>query len=266
MCYLRDDIQENYLLGALPADERRSLEPHFEHVRLRRGQLLADAGEAIKNVYFPTTAFISMLYLQEDGATVEISAVGAEGMVGVPVLTGGATMTTRVEVRSEGFAYAMGAQLFKREFERRGFIHHLMLLYMQAQMTQITQSVLCNRRHSLNEQLCGWLLRAQDRLKSNDLAVTQQSIASMLGVRRGGVTEAMGKLQDAGLISCRRGHIVVIDRVGLLSRTCECYGIIKKEFERLLPRPSFQSEARVEAAGTMESIRRASRCETAHLV
>jgi CRP-like cAMP-binding protein len=251
MCFQRGNLQGNDLLGALPVNERQSLEPHLQHVRLTFRQVLADAGEAIKYVYFPTTAVLSMLHLLGDGATVEVAAIGAEGLAGVSALMGGAPMPTRVEVRSEGYAYAIDAQLFKQEFDRGGFIRRLMLLYIHALMTQIAQRALCNRHHSVNEQLCGWLLLTQDRLKSNDLPVTHQLIANMLGVRRGGVTEAAGNLQQAGLISCRRGHIIVIDRVELLRRTCACYSTVKKEFERLLPGPSFKLGAATEATGTM---------------
>lgn len=225
---------ENHLLGALPLSEFELLASHLQLQRLRPGQLLADSGEKIKQVYFPSTAIISLVFLMEDGATAEVAAVGNEGMVGVPVLMGGSTMPMRIEVRSEGYAYAMNAQLFKREFERHGFLHRLMLLYVQALMTQIAQSSLCNRRHHIVRQVCSWLLLTQDRLKTNELDVTQQLIASMMGVRREGVTDAAGKLQEAGLICQRRGRVIILDREGLEERACECYGIVKKEFQRLL--------------------------------
>jgi CRP-like cAMP-binding protein len=236
MLYPRDDLHANHLLGALSEEDWRSLEPHLELVRVKSPQLLCDADEPIRHMYFPTTAVMSMLYLMEDGATVEVAAIGNEGVVGVPVLTGGGTMPSRVEVRSSGFAYRVPASVFRKEFEKSMGIHRLMLLYIQALMTQIAQSALCNRHHSVNEQLCRWLLLAHDRLTTDELAVTQQMIANMLGVRREGVTEAAGKLQEAGLIRQRRGHITVLDRHGLEARACECYSMIRREFDRLLPR------------------------------
>jgi CRP-like cAMP-binding protein len=225
---------ENHLLAALPPSDLAAIAPHLKLQRLRPGQLLSDSGESIKQIYFPTTAIVSMIFLMADGATAEVAAVGNEGVIGVPVLMGGVTMPTRIEVRSGGYAYAMNAQLFKREFERHGFMHQLMLLYIQALLTQIAQSALCNRHHHVVKQVSCWLLLTQDRLKSNELAVTQQLIATMLGVRREGVTEAAGKLQDAGLICQRRGHITILDREGLEQHACECYGIVKREFQRLL--------------------------------
>ncbi|MGF6779632.1 CRP-like cAMP-binding protein [Paraburkholderia sp. GAS334] len=229
-----NDQLENHLLAAFPVPELAALAPNLKLQRLRPGQLLSDSGESIKNVYFPTTAIISMIYLMADGATAEVAAVGNEGVIGVPILMGGATMPNRIEVRSGGYAYAMNAQLFKHEFERSRFVHQLMLLYIQTLLTQIAQSALCNRHHHVVKQVCSWLLLTQDRLKSEELAVTQQLIATMLGVRREGVTEAAGKLQEAGLIGQRRGHITILDREGLEARACECYGIVKREFERLL--------------------------------
>ncbi|KAG0163734.1 hypothetical protein DFQ28_003053 [Apophysomyces sp. BC1034] len=236
MLYPRDDLHANHLLGALTEEDWRALEPHLELVRVKSPQLLCDADEPIRHMYFPTTAVMSMLYLMEDGATVEVAAIGNEGVVGVPVLTGGGTMPSRVEVRSSGFAYRIPASVFGKAFEKSVGIHRLMLLYIQALMTQIAQSALCNRHHSVNEQLCRWLLLTHDRLAADELEVTQQMIANMLGVRREGVTEAAGKLQDAGLIRQRRGHITVLDRHGLEARACECYSMIRREFDRLLPR------------------------------
>ncbi|RQR48774.1 Crp/Fnr family transcriptional regulator [Burkholderia sp. Bp9126] len=224
----------NHLLASLPESEFDALAPHLQLVQLRFGQLLSDAGETVKKVYFPTSSIISMIFLMADGATAEVAAVGNEGVVGVPALTGGFTMPNRIEVRNSGYAYAMNAQLFKREFDRHGFIHRLMLYYIQALLTQVAQSSLCNRRHHIARQVSSWLLLTQDRLKTHELAVTQQLIATMLGVRREGVTEAAGKLQDAGLISQRRGKIIIIDRDGLEEYACECYGIVKREFQRLL--------------------------------
>jgi len=205
-------------------------------VRLRTGQILCDSGERIRHVYFPTTAIISLLYMMEDGGSAEIAAIGNEGMTGVPVLTGGEKMPSRVQVQSAGYGYRMSAQSLKDEFARSPLFHSLMLLYMQALLTQVAQTAACNRHHSLNKQLCRWLLIELDRLGSNEMTVTQQLIADMLGVRREGVTEAAGKLHDAGLIRHSRGHITVLDRGGLEAKACECYSLVKKEFDRLLPR------------------------------
>ncbi|AJK49980.1 Crp/Fnr family transcriptional regulator [Burkholderia plantarii] len=225
---------ENHLLASLPGAEFAALAPHLQPVQLSFGQLLYDAGETVRKVYFPTSAIVSMMFLMADGATAEVAAVGNEGVIGVPALTGGFAMPTRIEVRSSGHAYAMNAQLFKREFDRHGFVHRLMLHYIQALLTQVAQNSLCNRRHHIVRQVSGWLLLTQDRLQADELVVTQQLIASMLGVRREGVTEATGKLQDAGLIAQRRGRITILDRAGLEDSACECYGIVRREFQRLL--------------------------------
>ncbi|MFM0161584.1 cAMP-binding domain of CRP or a regulatory subunit of cAMP-dependent protein kinases [Burkholderia sp. GAS332] len=229
-----NDQFANHLLAVVPEPEMALMAPHLKLQRLRAGELLSDSGETVKHVYFPTTAIVSMVFLMADGATAEVAAVGNEGVIGVPVLMGGATMPNRMEVRSGGYAYAMNAQVFKREFEQHGPVHKLMLLYIQALLTQIAQNALCNRHHHIVKQVCTWLLLTHDRLKSDELVVTQQLIATMLGVRREGVTDAAGKLQDAGLISMRRGHITVLDRAGLEGHACECYGIVKREFRRLL--------------------------------
>ncbi|MDR5743108.1 Crp/Fnr family transcriptional regulator [Caballeronia sp. LZ029] len=236
MLTLQSDLHGNHLLGALPAHEWQALTPHLELVQLRTEQLLCDSGQRIHHVYFPTTAIISLLHTMEDGGSVEIAAVGREGMTGVPVLTGGETMPTRVQVQCPGFAYRMSAQALREQFGRSDFLRRLMLLYMQALLTQVAQTAACNRHHSLNKQLCRWLLIEIDRTASNELQVTQQLIADMLGVRREGVTEAAGKLHDAGLIHHSRGCIKVVDREGLEARACECYGLVKREFDRLLPR------------------------------
>jgi CRP-like cAMP-binding protein len=196
---------------------------------------LCDSGKRVIHVYFPVTAIVSLLYMMENGGSVEIAAVGNEGMTGLPVLTGGETMLSRVQVQSAGFAYRMSAQRLKMELDRSPFLQRLMLLYMQALLAQVSQTAACNRHHSLNKQLCRWLLVELDRLSSNELTITQQAIADMLGVRREGVTEAAGKLHDAGLIRHSRGHITVLDRSGLEKHACECYNLVKREFDRLLP-------------------------------
>ena len=236
MIQLRGDVRENHLLAALPTEEWQKFANQLEIVRLQRGQVLSDHGEKITHLYFPTTAIVSLMYTMENGGSVEIAAVGNEGVVGVPVLTGGETMPSRAQVHSAGFGYRISATAFKQHFQQSPFMHRLMLLYMQALMTQIAQTAACNRHHALQRQLCRWLLLAVDRLSTNELTVTQETIANMLGVRREGVTEAAGKLQEAGLIHHSRGHITVLDRSGLEEKACECYGIVKREFDRLLPR------------------------------
>jgi len=237
------DLYQNHLLAALPVTELQELMPHLRKVHLPARKLLSDSGEPIKTMYFPTTAVLSLLCLMEDGATVEVAAVGTEGVTGIPVLMGGDAMPSRIEVAREGYGYAVDAKHFKREFIRSNAINCLIMLYIQALMTSIVQSALCNRRHSIDEQLCRWLLSAHDRNHTDELNTTQQTIASTLGVRREGVTEAAGKLESAGLIRRRRGRITVVDREGLEERSCECYSIIKREFQRLLPAPPIDEDA-----------------------
>jgi len=235
MLILQSDLHGNHLLGALPSSEWQALAPHLELVHLRTEQLLCDAEQRIHHVYFPTTAIISMLSTMEDGSSAEIAAIGREGMTGVAVLTGGDTMPNRVQVQCSGFAYRMSAQALRQQFARSDFLRRLMLLYTHALFTQVAQTAACNRHHSLSRQLCRWLLVEDDRVAGSELAVTQQLIADMLGVRREGITEAAGKLHNDGLIHHSRGRIKVIDRAGLEARACECYGIVKREFSRLLP-------------------------------
>jgi CRP-like cAMP-binding protein len=186
-------------------------------------------------VYFPTTSIVSLLYVMADGASAEIAVVGNEGVIGVSLFMGGETTPSRAVVQSAGYAYRLSGQLLKEEFTRAGAMQHLLLRYTQALITQMAQTAVCNRHHSLDQQLCRWLLLSLDRLASNELVMTQELIANMLGVRREGVTEAAGRLQSAGLIEYRRGHITVINRAGLEARTCECYAVVKKESDRLLP-------------------------------
>jgi CRP-like cAMP-binding protein len=232
---LSDDCRANHLLGALAEEDLRALEPHLELVRVKSSQLLCDADAPAARMYFPTTAVMSFLYLMEDGAIVEVAAIGKEGMVGVQSLTGGAT-PSRVEVRSGGMAYRIAVNAVRKEAERSLGIYRVMVRYMQALMTQIAYSALCTRHHSIRQQLCRWLLVAHDQLENDELSITQQMIANMLGVRREGVTEAAGKLHDAGLIRQHRGWITVLDRHGLEEHACECYSMIRREFDRLLPR------------------------------
>jgi CRP-like cAMP-binding protein len=226
---------QNHLLDALPVSDYERFAPHLEHVTLNLGDVLYEPGGKMRYVYFPTTAIISLLYVMQDGASAEIAIVGNEGILGISLFMGGETTPSRAVVQSEGFGYRIRAQLLKDEFGRFGPLMHLLLRYTQALITQMGQTAVCNRHHTVDKQLCRWLLLSLDRLGSNELTMTQELIANMLGVRREGVTEAAGKLQAAGLLKYRRGKITVLDRPGLEARTCECYSVVKKEFDRLLP-------------------------------
>lgn len=226
---------QNHLLAALPKAELGRLLPHLELVPMPLGEVLYESGVELRHVYFPTTAIVSLLYVMLDGASAEIAVVGNEGVIGVALFMGGETMPNRAVVQSAGHAYRLKGQLLKQEFNRSGDLQHLLLRYTQALLTQMAQTAVCNRHHSLDQQLCRWLLLSLDRLSSNELIMTQELIANMLGVRRESVTEAAGNLQRAGLIRYQRGHITVLDRAGLEARACECYAVVKKEFDRLLP-------------------------------
>ena len=229
------DPRKNHLLAALPDAEWQRWCPLLESIELPLGQVLYESGTTLKHVYFPTTAIISLLYVMENGASAEISVVGNEGLVGISLFMGGESTPSRAVVQSAGYGFRLKAQLMKDEFDRAGPVLHLLLRYTQALITQMSQTAVCNRHHSLDQQLCRWLLLSLDRLQGADLVMTQELIANMLGVRREGVTEAAHKLQEAGLIRYARGHISVLDRVGLEKRVCECYGVVKKEYDRLLP-------------------------------
>jgi len=229
------DPHQNHLLDALPKSDYERLAPHLEHVALDLGDVLYEPGARMRYVYFPTTAIVSLLYVMEDGASAEIAIVGNEGILGISLFMGGESTPSRAVVQSAGYGYRMKAQVLKDEFGRFGPLMHLLLRYTQALITQMSQTAVCNRHHSVDQQLCRWLLLSLDRLASNELTMTQELIANMLGVRREGVTEAAGKLQDAGLVRYRRGKITVLDRPGLIKRSCECYAVVKKEFDRLLP-------------------------------
>jgi CRP-like cAMP-binding protein len=231
----RSDPRLNHLLEAVPADDFARLAPHLELLELKLGDVLYESGRAMRYVYFPTTAIISMLYVMEDGASAEIAIVGNEGILGISLFMGGESTPSRAVVQSAGFGYRMRAQFLKSEFERYGPLMHLLLRYTQALITQMAQTAVCNRHHTVDQQLCRWLLLSLDRLASNELTMTQELIANMLGVRREGVTEAAGKLQEAGLVKYSRGKITVLDRPRLQARACECYQVVKKEFDRLLP-------------------------------
>lgn len=235
------DPRQNHLLAALPAANLERLRPSLKLVQLPLGEILYESGSRQRGVYFPSTAIVSLLYMMADGASAEIAVVGNEGIVGVSLFMGGETTTSRAVVQSAGYAYRLSGKLLKEEFTRAGALQHLLLRYTQALLTQMAQTAVCNRHHSLDQQLCRWLLLSLDRLTGTELVMTQELIANMLGVRREGVTEAAGNLQDAGLIKYSRGHITVLDRAGLEARTCECYAVVKREFDRLLPAASIES-------------------------
>jgi len=231
----RQSPRRSRLLDALPAGDLARLEPHLELIPMGLGDVLYEPGVRLRHVYFPTTSIVSLLYVMEDGASAEIAVVGNEGILGISLFMGGETTPSRAVVQSAGYGFRLKAQLLKDEFGRFGPMMHLLLRYTQALITQMSQTAVCNRHHSVDQQLCRWLLLSLDRLSSNELAMTQELIANMLGVRREGVTEAAGKLQDAGLIRYQRGKITVLDRPGVEARTCECYQVVKAEFDRLLP-------------------------------
>ena len=227
--------RENSLLAALPDPEWRRWEPLLEQVEMPLSQVLYEPGATLTHVYFPTTSIVSLLYVTEDGASAEIAVVGNEGLVGVSLFMGGESTPSRAVVQSAGHGFRLKAQLMKNEFNRAGPVLRLLLRYTQALITQMSQTAVCNRHHTLDQQLCRWLLLSLDRLQANELTMTQELIANMLGVRREAVTEAAGKLQHAGLITYARGHIRVLNRPGLEERTCECYAVVKNEYDRLLP-------------------------------
>ena len=229
------DPKRNHLLAALPAAEYQRWLPHLEWVGMPLGQVLYEAGGTLAHVYFPTTAIISLLYVMENGASAEIAIVGNEGIVGISLFMGGESTPSRAVVQSAGAGFRLKANVMKDEFNRAGLVLHLLLRYTQALITQMTQTAVCNRHHTLDQQLCRWLLLSLDRLSGDEVVMTQELIANMLGVRREGVTEAALKLQEVGLIRYARGHITVLDRDRLQERSCECYAVVKKEYDRLLP-------------------------------
>ncbi len=227
--------KDNHLLAALPDTEWARWQPQLEWVAMPLGQVLYESGRTLSHVYFPTTAIVSLLYVMENGASAEIAVVGREGVVGISLFMGGESTPSRAVVQSAGEGWRLRASAIKDEFNRSHPVMHLLLRYTQALITQMSQTAVCNRHHSLDQQLCRWLLLSLDRLPGSDLLMTQELIANMLGVRREGVTEAALKLQKMGLIRYARGHITVLDRPGLAARTCECYEVVKKEYDRLLP-------------------------------
>ena len=229
------DPKKNALLAALPEAEFLRWRPQLEAVAMPLGQVLYEPGNTLSHVYFPITSIVSLLYVMENGASAEIAVVGNEGIVGISLFMGGDSTTSRAVVQSAGMGLRLSASALSEEFNRGGPVLHLLLRYTQALITQMAQTAVCNRHHTLDQQLCRWLLLSLDRLAGNELAMTQELIANMLGVRREGVTEGALKLQHAGLIRYARGHITVLDRAGLEKRSCECYGVVKKEYDRLLP-------------------------------
>lgn len=231
---MSDEPRQNQLMAKLPMDEYHRLEKHLEKVELTLGQVVAESGDSMRYVYFPADSIISLLNVMENGSSTEIAVVGNEGIVGISLFMGGETTPSRAIVQSAGTAYRLKGQLIKDEFYRAGPLQHMLLRYIQALITQMAQTAVCNRHHSLDQQLCRWLLLSLDRLPTNELIMTQELIANMLGVRREGVAESAGKLQRAGLISYSRGKIIILDRPGLEARVCECYEVVKQEYNRLL--------------------------------
>ena len=227
--------KDNRLLAALPEESYQALLPFLEPVPLPLGMAVYESGAKQRYVYFPTNSIVSLLYVLADGASAEIAVTGRDGLVGIALFMGGETTPSRAVVQSAGQGYRLRADVLKQEFEKGGELQHLLLRYTQALITQMTQTAVCNRHHAVDQQLCRWLLLSLDRLPSNELVMTQELIANMLGVRREGVTEAAGKLQNEGLISYSRGHITVLDRPRLETRVCECYTVVKREYDRLLP-------------------------------
>jgi CRP-like cAMP-binding protein len=239
---------QNHLLAALPTAEFDRLAKHLEPVAMPLGQILYEPGSQLQHAYFPTTAIVSLHYVTESGASAETAGVGNEGVVGIALFMGGNTTPSSAVVQTAGHGYRLERGKLMEEFNRGGLMHRLLLRYTQALITQMNQTAACNRHHSLEQQLCRWLLLTLDRLSSNELVMTQELVASMLGVRREGITESAGNLQRAGFIRYRRGHIAVIERSGLEATACECYAVVKKELARLLSDVRYRQDAPVIAA------------------
>ena len=225
---------QNHLLAALPAEELERLSSHLELVPMKLGNMLYEPGEQLHYAFFPTTSIVSLHYVMATGASAEAAGVGNEGMLGVSLFMGGDTTSSSAVVQTAGHAYRLERHLLKQEFDRAGIMQRLLLRYTQALMTQMSQTAVCNRHHSVEQQLCRWLLLTLQRIPDGEMVMTQELVASMLGVRREGITEAAGKLQQAGIIRYRRGHIAVLDRKGLEEQVCECYAVVKNEIDRLL--------------------------------
>jgi CRP-like cAMP-binding protein len=229
------ELRQNYLLAALPAADLARVSEGAEMAPMPLGRVLYESGDEMRHVYFPANSIVSLLYVMEDGSSAEIAIVGNEGIVGISLFMGGESTPSRAIVQSAGHAFRVAGKVLKDEFRRAGPVQHVLLRYTQALITQMSQTAVCNRHHSVEQQLCRWLLMSLDRLATNELTMTQELIANMLGVRREGVTESAGKLQKLGLIEYSRGHIRVLDRPALEAHACECYQVVKTEFERLLP-------------------------------
>jgi CRP-like cAMP-binding protein len=237
---------QNHLLAALPTTEFEPLAAHLELVPMALGQMIYEPGGQLRHAYFPTTSIVSLHYVTESGASAETAGVGNEGVVGISLFMGGDTTSSSAVVQTAGHAYRLEYRLLQQEFNRAGLLQRLLLRYTQALMTQMSQTAVCNRHHSVEQQLCRWLLLTLDRIPSRELVMTHELVASTLGVRRESVTEAAGKLQRAGFISYRRGHIAVLDRSGLETNTCECYAVVKKELIRLLSDVRYRQDAPVQ--------------------
>lgn len=225
---------QNHLLAALPAEDFERISANLELVPMKLGEMLYEPGGQLHYGFFPTTSIVSLHYVMATGASAEAAGVGNEGMLGVSLFMGGDTTSSSAVVQTAGFAYRLERHLLKQEFDRAGILQRLLLRYTQALMTQMSQTAVCNRHHSVEQQLCRWLLLTLDRIPTGELVMTQELVASMLGVRREGITEAAGKLQQTGIIRYRRGHIAVLDRKGLETHVCECYLVVKNEIDRLL--------------------------------
>ena len=256
------DLRDNHLLAALPDAELRRLAPRLHQVALQPGQVLYESGSTIAHAYFPTTTLVSTLYEFDDGASAETAITGNEGMVGIAVFMGGGSRLGRAVVLTAGHAFRLGAQALKDEFHLTGPLMHLLLHYTQALITQTAQTAVCNRHHSLDQRLCRWLLLSLDRSQGDNIAITQQVIAHMLGVRRETVTEAAHKLQKLGLVRCGRGCIAVLDRRGLEQHACECYSAVRKEYDRLLPDRRAMRAAAQQRATPVSALRHI--CSLAH--
>ena len=228
------DPTQNHLLASLPVAEFKRLSPHLELVPMPLGEVYCESGGKLQHVYFPTTSIVSLHYITENGASAEIAGVGKEGMLGISLFMGGNTTPSRASVRATGFGYKLKAKILIDEFNRAGSMQRMLLRYTQALITQTSQTAVCNRHHTVAQQLCRWLLMTLDRVSSNELILTQELIAGMLGVRREGIMEVLGKLRQDGIISYRHGHITVLNRSALEDQACECYSVVKSEFDRLL--------------------------------
>lgn len=235
---------QNRLLALLTKAELKRLSPNLEPVLVSRGQILNETGSRLKHIHFPTTAIVSLMYMMENGVAAEIAMVGNEGVVGIPLFMGNGITAYRAVVQSGGYAYRLRGPLLKREFDRGGTLHRILLYYTLSRLRQTAQTAVCNRYHTVDDQLCRWFLLSLDRVTTNDLSMTHKMIATALGVRREGVTEAAGKLQSAGLISYNRGHITVLDRAGLEARVCECYETVRKASPVQLPESTRQARVR----------------------